>query len=273
MKTSIVIPVFNQITYTEGCLKHIESYTDHPYELIIIDNGSTDGTADLLKTLKAKVITNLSNEGVYKAWNQGITSSIDDYIVIMNNDILVTPNWLNNLIDFMDNTGYSIAGPAMREGKLDYDLIGYSQRFIKACYNATRIGELCNFSCVAIKRSVFERIGLFDDRFFVTRGDDDFLLRAKEAGIIPAVTGSSFVHHYSELTQRSLIAESLKDFNKRDDEIFYQKWNNIRRERTWLEKNTQKFRNHYIRWYEILKCGYTLKMPKPRKERLINISK
>lgn len=67
---SIVIPVFNQVAYTRQCLEHLGKYTDVPYELVIIDNASTDGTAAVLQGVRATVLTNATNLGCAAAWTR-----------------------------------------------------------------------------------------------------------------------------------------------------------------------------------------------------------
>lgn len=267
---SIVIPVFNQLFYTQECLAHIEKFTDVPYELIVIDNGSTDGTAEYLKSLSIHLISNLENKGVYVAWNQGINSSKYDQIVIMNNDILVTPHWASSLLEFSQKHSRHIVGPAMREGALDYPLVEYSNKLTKACFYASRMNELCNFSLVLIDRSFFKEVGLFDEQFFVTRGDDDMLIRLREKGIRPAMTGSAFVHHYSEKTQEIHSAGfDIQKIRKNDDRIFHAKWGKLPRE-SFLERKIRKLHDHFIPIYERVRYKYSLKTPKPKFQRLVN---
>ena len=96
---SLVIPVYNQLDYTRQCLESIVRCTDQSYELIIVDNASTDGTLEFLKDVtQPTIITNQDNLGCAKAWNQGVRASHGDVIGILNNDIVVTPGWLKDLV-------------------------------------------------------------------------------------------------------------------------------------------------------------------------------
>jgi GT2 family glycosyltransferase len=267
---SIIIPVFNQLTYTKECLDHIYKYTNIPYELIIIDNGSSDGTGEFLKIGSATVISNKTNKGVYIAWNQGIQASQSDQIVIMNNDILVTPHWASSLLQFSNTHPRLVIGPAMREGALNYPLIEYSEKFTRACLHAFRMNELCNFSLVLIKRSYFDEVGLFDEQYFVTRGDDDMLIRLREKGIRTAVTGSAFVHHYSEKTQTAQTSLfDIQVIRKKDDDLFHNKWRDLHEE-GFYRKKYNKVSDHLKPLYEKLRYGYSLKTPKAKNDRLIN---
>ncbi|MCX5776066.1 MAG: glycosyltransferase, partial [Candidatus Firestonebacteria bacterium] len=82
----IIIPVFNQLEYTKQCIEHILKYTDVPYNLIIVDNCSSDGTSQYLKGVDALVISNSENRGCAAAWNQGVRAGNGAIKVIMNND-------------------------------------------------------------------------------------------------------------------------------------------------------------------------------------------
>jgi GT2 family glycosyltransferase len=266
----IVIPVFNQLFYTKECLSHIEKHTHVPFELIIIDNGSTDGTSEFLRNLSVHLISNRENKGVYVAWNQGIQVSKSDQIVIMNNDILVTPHWASSLLEFSQKYPRHVIGPAMREGALNYPLIEYSERLTRACFRGLRMNELCNFSLVVMQRSFFKEVGLFDEQFFVTRGDDDMLIRLREKGIRPVVTGSAFVHHYSEKTQEAKSSNfDIQEIRRQDDFLFRLKWKDLP-EKGFFGRRFKKVYDHFIPFYEKVKYGYSLKTPKEKKERLIN---
>jgi len=133
---SLVIPVYNQLHYTKQCLDSIRRSTPPRYEIIVVDNGSLDGTREYLASQDARVITNAVNLGCAKAWNQGVLASRGQIIGILNNDIVVTPGWLENLIQFMDRTGHGIVSPSAREGRLDYDLDRYALDFVRACGRA-----------------------------------------------------------------------------------------------------------------------------------------
>ncbi|GBL40135.1 uncharacterized glycosyltransferase RBE_0706 [Nitrospirota bacterium] len=113
---SLVIPVYNQLDYTKQCLESIARCTDQPYELIIVDNASTDGTREFLRDVKATVITNLRNLGCAKAWNQGVRASHGDVVGILNNDIIVTKGWIEGLVKFMEQEGHGIVSPRRARG-------------------------------------------------------------------------------------------------------------------------------------------------------------
>lgn len=97
--TSIIIPTYNQLHYLKECIASIVQYTPEPYELIIIDNASDDGTAEYLKSacgLRSRI--NKENLGFAGAVNQGLMMARGTTLMILNNDAVVTPNWHSNLL-------------------------------------------------------------------------------------------------------------------------------------------------------------------------------
>ena len=100
---SIIILCCNELGYTRPCLQSVLQHTRRPYELILIDNGSSDGTAEHLEELRqrnecVKVIHNAKNLGYPAGCNQGIVQAHGRYVVFLNNDTIVTESWLEGLI-------------------------------------------------------------------------------------------------------------------------------------------------------------------------------
>ena len=97
--TSIVIVTHNQLEYTRQCLDSIRRLTDEPYELIVVDNGSSDGTVEYLRSLPdVRLIVNETNRGFPAAANQGIARAGGSQILLLNNDVVVTTGWLCRLL-------------------------------------------------------------------------------------------------------------------------------------------------------------------------------
>jgi GT2 family glycosyltransferase len=252
---SIVIPVLNQVAYTRRCIEHLEKHTDIPYELILIDNASTDGTAVFLQSLRARVITNTTNRGCAGAWNQGIGASRGRYIVLLSNDVLVTRGWLGQLVSFMEAEGHGIVSPAVRAGRLDYDLSAYAQAFTGVCARATRPDP--SSCCLVVAREVFDRVGLFDEQFRIgTFEDMDFKWRARRAGVTMAMTGAVLVHHFGEVTQHEL-RKILGDYGRENAARFVAKWGRGV-EGGWFVRRGGRLRRFTQRVYERLRYGHTL---------------
>lgn len=252
---SIVIPVFNQVAHTRQCLGHLEKHTDVPYELVIVDNGSTDGTAAFLRGVRATVLTNPVNRGCAAAWNQGVAASGGDAVVLLNNDVLVTPSWLGRLLRFMAETGHGLVSPAVREGALDYDLLAYAEAFNRACARATR-PEITG-CCWVIAREVFDRVGAFDETFGVGGFEDiDFLWRARRAGVTMAMTGAVLVHHFGQRTQQE-VRRSLGDYGRAHAARFVAKWGRTV-EGGWFARRAGRLHRFLRDAYERVRYGHTL---------------
>ena len=97
LKTSIVILTYNELPLTKQCLASIKKHTsDEEIEIIVIDNGSSDGTIEYLKSNPSlKTIFNEENLGFGKGCNQGLDVATGDSVLFLNNDTIVTENWLN----------------------------------------------------------------------------------------------------------------------------------------------------------------------------------
>jgi glycosyltransferase involved in cell wall biosynthesis len=105
---SIVIPVWNQLEFTRQCISALRRHTRRAFELVVIDNGSSDGTGDYLAgvsdmaSVPVTVIANETNRGFPAAINQGLKAARGEYLVLLNNDVVVTEGWLGQLIGLVD---------------------------------------------------------------------------------------------------------------------------------------------------------------------------
>ena len=240
MKTSIVIPVLNQLEYTMKCLASLEANGTPGATVVIVDNGSTDGTAEFLAAEpNIAVIRNPENRGCAAAWNQGVRSSSSDWVLLMNNDVLVTDGWLPALVEFAQAHDLGIASPAIREGELNYDLAAYARQFTGEMRAVSRWGTATGI-CFLVRRRVFEVIGLFDEQFRVGQFEDaDFFLRARKAGFRLGTTGSSFIHHFGSVTQAALRSASpRRPYEAENRAYFRKKWRLGWGRRRWLRLRT-----------------------------------
>jgi glycosyltransferase involved in cell wall biosynthesis len=102
--TSVIVPCWNQLEFTRECLRALFEHTHRPWELIVVDNGSTDGTGEFLAGVQAEgrvpiaIVRNERNRGYPAAVNQGLRVARGDYLVLLNNDAVVTEGWLEHLI-------------------------------------------------------------------------------------------------------------------------------------------------------------------------------
>jgi len=110
----IIIVTHNGLEYTKKCIESVEANTQNvSHRYILVDNNSTDGTLEYLKTISdSTLISNKENLGFVKGMNQGYDKVNAKYIVWLNNDTIVTPNWLSNLISHLENDpNAAVIGP------------------------------------------------------------------------------------------------------------------------------------------------------------------
>lgn len=246
MKTSIVILTLNQFSHTLRCLESIRQHTKEPYELIIVDNDSTDITP-LYLMLQPDVILikNKENVGFAKGCNQGAALATGDYILYLNNDTIVTPNWLTNMLNALHSSeDIGMVGPLTnfssghqqinycssdQQTALTYtDLQGlYNfaiQHTAKFVGKATEVQKIIGF-CMLVKRSLHEEIGWFDERYGLGNyEDDDLCLRTANAGYRMLIAHDTYIHHVGNATISQLENESLSQLMQTNWNEAYNKW-------------------------------------------------
>lgn len=199
---SIVIPVFNQLAYTKGCVETLNQAGVADAQIIVINNASTDGTAEFLATHpQIRAVNNPVNTGCGPAWTQGSQMSQTDWTVVLNNDVLVPAGCLEALKDFAVENHYDIACPAMREGEANYDWRAHAAVFMEKM-KPVRREAIGHGVCFMVHRRVFAAIGYFNN--FGGYEDDDFFRRARHGGFKLATIGGAWLHHYGSVTQKGM---------------------------------------------------------------------
>jgi len=223
---SIVIPLYNQLAYTQGCLQSLRKTTTVDAEIILVDNASSDGTGAYLKTLDdVTIISNADNRGCSGAWNQGAQAASGEWIVILNNDVLLSAGWLEGLLEAASRLELDIVTPAIREGEYNYDIDSYARDFTSRMKAVVRRGRASGI-CFMVHRRVFEAIGIFDENFRIGQYEDtDFFLRASRAGFYLGTVGSSFLHHFGSVTQKSMKSTRItRPYALENKAYFIRKW-------------------------------------------------
>jgi O-antigen biosynthesis protein len=110
-EVSIIIPVFNKLVYTLNCLKSISENTSGDYEVIVVDDCSTDNTKNELSQIKnLRLIRNESNSGFIFSCNRGAQASAGKYLVFLNNDTMVIKNWLLSMLKLTTRPEVGVVG-------------------------------------------------------------------------------------------------------------------------------------------------------------------
>lgn len=263
MSVAIVIPVLNQLAYTQGCLRCLAPDLAAGVRVIVVDNGSTDGTPQWLAgpgaTSGLTVIRNDQNRGCAPAWNQGVQAAAGaDWVVVLNNDVLLPVGWLAALLGAAERHGLDVVCPAMRERDQNYEFATYALEFTTKLGGVVRRGG-AHGVCFAVRRAVFEQIGGFDEAFRIGQFEDaDFFRRARLAGFRSGVVGACFLHHFGSVTQDALSdTKKQRPYEAENRAHFRKKWKLGWARRRW-EKTTDGLRAWWWRTTERARFGHTL---------------
>nr|WP_275983948.1 glycosyltransferase family 2 protein [Paenibacillus hamazuiensis] len=238
--TSIIIPTFNQVELLRDCIESIIAHTPEPHEIIVVDNASTDGTAEYLYSLRHQIRfrINPANMGFAGGVNQGLKMARGETLLILNNDTVVTQGWLANMLRCLNSDGrIGLVGPMTNyiSGKqllnVSYGSIAEMHRFAEMFNRPDparwrRTDRITGF-CVLLRRELFARLGYFDEGF--EKGnceDDDFCLRVKLLGHDLVIAGDVFIHHVGSVSMKALGAEMNEVYGK-NLEFYGQKWGNL----------------------------------------------
>lgn len=222
MKLSIITLTYNHLDYTKKFIESLAKYTKE-YELIIVDNGSTDGTREYLKSLhNVKLILNDENMGFSKGNNQGIEIAEGEFIGFLNNDILLYPDWFEEIEKVFTNEPRA-AFVSPRHVNPHYDDTNEYKylNFYKNIYGCDyeKSFDECVFSCVITKKKVLDDIGVFDEYYTPAFFEDnDIKYRAILADYDVYVANTVCFYHFGSITS----VEHNENFHK-NREYYIQK--------------------------------------------------
>jgi GT2 family glycosyltransferase/predicted SAM-dependent methyltransferase len=241
---SIVIPVFNQHSLLADCLEAVRANTKD-YEIIIVDNGSDPPIEwhDIDKLLdippeKRTIIRNPSNLGFPKAVNLGVGVARGEAVIVLNDDVIVSPHWAERLERHLDT--FSVASPMTNYcAGLQQEAIlpGYSnetemwaeaEKWGKEHEGEAREVNFVIGFCMAFKKSLFDEIGEFDDSLWPCSGEEiDWCFRAREKGRRIGIARDTYVHHIGSQTfaemERAGQIKYFEVINKNDTHLG-EKW-------------------------------------------------
>jgi glycosyltransferase involved in cell wall biosynthesis/Flp pilus assembly protein TadD len=240
---SIIILCCNQVDVTRACLESVLEHTRPPYELLLIDNGSSDDTPTYLAGLQQRpgparvvVIRNESNRGFAAGCNQGLEQARGRFLVLLNNDTLVTAGWLDGLVAWAvhDWPTVGLVGPMTSWSSppqmipVDYRTPEELQAFAarrreQFAGQGVAVERLTGF-CLLLRREVWEKLGGLDETFGVGFfEDDDLCLRARQAGFRLVMALNVFIHHHGNRTFQGLGLDARAQLQA-NFEKFRAKW-------------------------------------------------
>jgi GT2 family glycosyltransferase/glycosyltransferase involved in cell wall biosynthesis len=236
VQVSFIIPVFNQLAHTRACLESLKAslWPTLTHEIILIDDGSTDGTRQFLSELPPPVIVLLNerNLGYAASNNRAARIAQGEFLALLNNDLVLTPGWLQPMLEAFrarpnagvvgnlqldaSNDAVDHAGVVFRQG-------GYPLHLRETVAEAQARGPhpvvpAVTAACCLVRREWFVRAGGFDEGYRNGFEDSDLCLRAREDGLVNVVATASVVrHHISQSEGRSA-------FEYRNAERFLARW-------------------------------------------------
>lgn len=230
----------DNLVFTRMCLESVLASTDGPpHELIVVDNASGDATPDYLRALAARdarvrPILIDENLGFAAGVNRGLREACGAVLVLLNNDTIVAPGWLKNLLGHLGDATVGIVGPVTNEAPgvaRAADAYRTYGEFLAAADARSRTGggsdvDTLTLFCAAMPRHVYRAVGPLDERFEVGMfEDDDYCLRIAAAGLGCRLAENVLVHHFGEASFGRLVQDgtwkSIFESNRRR---FEQKW-------------------------------------------------
>ena len=206
--TSIIVPTFNGERFIGPCLASLAAHTPQPIELIVVDNGSQDQTADVVRSFPdVRLITNATNTGFAHAVNQGLHAATGEVLLLLNQDIVAQPNWLEPILHrLQQDPGIGIVGCKLLypDGSVQH-AGGYlveppcEGRHHRDDAAANTI-DFVTGAAFAIRRACWQAVGDFDEDFYPAYFEDvDYCLRAKQVGYgVVYEKQSVLTHHESQ---------------------------------------------------------------------------
>lgn len=207
---SVIVPVLNNLDWTKQCLESaFPNSGNKEFEFIVIDNGSTDGTAEYLEEFakthpQLSVVKNEKNIGVAPAWNQGIKLAKYDYVCIINNDIkILTSDWLFEMQKVLKANPKIYWTSPRTCYSLDLKKISYKPSHYEQLIYGSSLDEYVVACCFMCPKKIFEEIGFFDEKFEVKYYEDlDFIARILSLGNKVKMCHSCLIYHGVGKTSR-----------------------------------------------------------------------
>lgn len=242
---SIIIPAYNRVDYTFQCLRSLMREVDlRRHEIIVVDDGSEDGTARLLSHLRSAVraVGGGENRGFVHACNLGAEAARGRYLVFLNNDTLARPGWLEHLVRtaeedpsvgavgsmlvYPDGTLQEAGGVVWRDGSAwNY---GRGEDAAESRFRYARDADYCGGASLLVRKSLFDSLGGFDERYAPAYYEDvDLCFGVRSLGFRVVYQPMSRVVHYEGGTAGTDLQAGVKQYQRLNRAKFYAKWRGV----------------------------------------------
>ena len=238
---SIVIPVYNQVDFTQACLAAVQQHSGEiPYEVIVVDDASTDATGEVIGRIPGITFLRAQkNAGFIAACNRGAAAARGAYLVFLNNDTTVTKGWLAALretFEFAPAAGLVGSKLVYSDGRLQEaggiiwrDGTGWNRGKFqdpdKPEYNYLREVDYCSAASIMITKSLFDSLGGFDSKYEPAYYEDtDLAFKVADSGLQVLYQPLSVVVHYEGITAGTDTSAGTKRYQEINHTIFTQTW-------------------------------------------------
>jgi GT2 family glycosyltransferase len=261
-KVAILILNYNGRKYLKECIDSVLATTYPSFDVIIIDNASKDDSLEFVKKNypKIKLIEYEENYGFALAYNKAINLADAPYLAILNNDTVVEPDWLNNLIPHMDNEKVAALNPKIlflhdrnriNAAGGSCDIFGFGMNRGNGdpdCGQYDKSEEVfyVNGAALISKKAVWQDVGAFDERYFLYGEDLDWCWRARLRGYEVLYVPTAKVYHHwqgagGQMTlflERHWLATILKNYSPKTLFSIFARYLGLKvLEHFWLLKN------------------------------------
>ncbi len=243
---SIIIPVYNQFAYTFNCLESlsVNLSSDLAYEVIIVNDASTDETLEQLATLVKgiKVLTNAENSGFIRSCNYGASQAKGQYLYFLNNDTRILENCLESLLKLIVNTprvgavGSKLIyanGKQQEAGGIIWNSAdGWNYGRLDSPdepeYNYVRPVDYCSGASLLVPTDLFKQLGGFSQDFIPAYYEDtDLCFAIRELGYQVLYQPQSNVIHYEGITSGTDLSSGIKQYQVINQTKFREKWSKV----------------------------------------------
>lgn len=224
-KLAIISVGVNCLEYSKKTFESIQ--TSHDFQLIFVNNGSTDGTREWLESRKDIIsYNNPQVSGLAGCWNLAIERGLQencDLFLVLNNDIVLAKNTIDNLVKKFDTGKYVMVTGVNNQAISPEEMPNYAKEYVEEEIDR----EHPDFSCYLIGRNTLEKIGMFDEHYYVAYFEDsDYHARIALAGEIAISTISAEYYHYASKTikENPQLENVIHEAFRHNKRYFIEKW-------------------------------------------------